>query len=363
MTALWPLVVGASAPCVVRGQASFGRAEPVTVRPRGGDPFTLHLLDVQLVVTLPYKARRPAVLQVEGPIAFRAEHRNLWLQVKRDVRTRDGLVTLRRGAWLANPRVVDGGAVMAHAALDPEAYEAYDDDSIVPNEAVTNVRVPCSALAVRLADAPSLWEDSLEIGESVQLYELLGTKGQLRLRVRPEKGAFARTIRSPSCPDCVTVTVVRRQGDWRLVERKAFGVTARGWVRRSELRAIDMDAYGIGMRSSPGGSSHGWGESKPEGRILYEGAATVRAGAPVFARGGETSWGTFTRETEVELRHVEDEARARLRKVPGIAGDPPRAPLFDAWVRLEDVVFHPPPPQVPPGPRPEPEEDDSEEAP
>ncbi len=346
----WPHPAEAAPACVLRGQASFSHVEPVTVRPHGGDPFTINLADVPLVVTLLHQARRPAVVQVDGPISFRAEHRNLWLQLTRDVRTRDGLVRLRRGVWLANARAVDGGDVIAHAVLDPDDVSI--DSSGEPAEVVTDVRVPCSALAVRLADAADLdlWEDGADVGadESLQLYQPVGESGRLLLRVRPEEGAFARSIRSPSCPDCAAVTVLRREGEWRLVERKAWGVSARGWVRRKELRAIDMDTYGIGERCcSRGPGTVYLGGYDGDRRPGYRGPATVRAGARVFPHAGDHAWGVFTRDTEVEVRHVEGEPGVMLRRVPGIAADPPGTPFLDAYVRLEDVEFRPAAPTAP----------------
>lgn len=335
MTRLLLVAIVALAPRLARAETCVVRGTHVTlqegtVRPKGEAAFQLGIDDVAAAATLPTRCGAPTLLEVTGPVAFTIERENVWMNLSRDVTTADGIVTLKHGASVIDACVV-GDRVLAKVAT--YSNDILPGENKRPDSFIRNVEIPCDALTLDHVDNDAddflmpMSADATDNG-----FELRNpNRTSVTLRAQPNVKARGVTYEEPNCSGgCIQLHEIRGQKSWVLVETGGEGALARGWVHRSELKAVPdmawMSSYGC-FGDHRGGELFE-GSFGPQNYVEREG--TVRAGTKIYADGGTGEWGRFTTATHVKVRIENGSSWAELRVVPGIDG---------SYVGLNGVVL------------------------
>jgi hypothetical protein len=153
------------------------------------------------------------------------------------------------------------------------------------------------------------------------------------------------TFEEPNCSGgCIQLHEVRAQKGWVLVETGGEGVLVRGWVHRSELKAVpDMGwlSGGYGCFGDHGGDSSFDGTFGT--RTFVEREGTVRTGTKIYTAGGAGEWGRFAKATHVKVGIETGSSWAELRVVPGLDGSPVGSPMLNGYVLVTSLKLDPAP--------------------
>lgn len=314
--------------CVVRGTSVT--LEGGTVRPKGEPAFELGIIEVAAIATLPTRCGGRTVLEVTTPIAMRIERENIWMNLSRDVTTADGVVTLKHGASVIDACVV-GDRVLATVATS--SNDILPGENKRPDSFIRNVEIPCDALTLDRVDNDAddflmpMSADATDHG-----FELRNpNRTSVTLRAQPNVKARGVRYEEPNCNGgCIQLHEIRGQKGWVLVETGGEGALVRGWVHRSELKAVPDMAWmaGYGCYGDHRGGERFEVDFGTKNYVEREG--TVTAGTKIYTSGGTGEWGRFTTAPHVKVRIENGSSWAQLRVVPGIDG---------SYVGLNGVVL------------------------
>ncbi len=316
-------VAGDRAACVVSGKAV--KLEEVSVKPAGSEPFTLNLHELPVMATVSARCGSPMTLHVGGALEFVGSRDGVWLQVARDIKTSDGMVTVTRGAEVIDA-CMRGDRVVVTAIMRSD--DVLEGEHKRPDVYVRNVEVPCDALTL---DAPELTEQEQDEviaalpDASKHTYWETRHGSKLTLYKDPKAKSASRVIENDACEGERCIEYLRqteRRGAWVHVEVDMAGVQLRGWVPTKLIKRSDD----VGGASSWGNHGRGvFGGGFGGNGAIREG--TVRRDTVVYAQPGTGAWGRFTAPTRVKVYVTPKDPWALLTDVPGLSGAAGTIPL------------------------------------
>lgn len=315
--------------CIVNGTAV--KLEETSVKPPGHEAFTVNLYELAVSAELPPRCGDPLALHIGGPLAFTATRDNVWLWLRRDVVTADGMVTVAKGAQVVDA-CIRNGRVFATAIMT--ADDVLEGENKRPDQVVRNVELPCDALSLDRVDADET-DDSFADADEADHYWHTRRGNKVVLRKEPKAKAAARTIEVGGCEGDACIGGMReleRRGSWVRVEAGHGGVAVRGWARARDLKSSDNMVYGgLFCSGDHHGDTFGFG---------FSGTATIREGTVrqntiVYAGTADGAWGRFVAPTRVRVLVRPNEPWATLTSVPGISGG------WHGMVPLDTVTLDP----------------------
>jgi hypothetical protein len=301
--------------CLVRG--NHVELQDVTVQPRGVEPFTVDIQDVPATIKIAPYAGGAATIEVQGPVRFTAQRKNLWLTLDQDFASADGLVSMRRGSKLVHAHL-DGNAVVAAAVVYyNDVLSGEDKDA---DEFVVPVKVPCSTLTLDKIDDEALAtvyenDEVAAAPRGATWWEPKSEAYRVRIYAQPTASARFVDIVHQGCSNCIEFVEVGKLGGWLNVQSYGEGVLARGWLHRSTVKPGLGNGRGWGCS---GDHRHSviWAPRKKN--LIYAGPAKIPATTQVYARPGEAVWATVAEDIEVQVRCYAGDNWAQLVQVPGV---------------------------------------------
>lgn len=320
--------------CVVHGTSVT--LHEGTVRPKGEPAFKLGIVDVPASATLP-RCGAPTKLNVTGNIELTIERKNVWLNVSRDLTTADGLVTLEHGAQVIDA-CVSGDRVLATAVTF--ANDVLPGEDKGGSSFIRNVEIPCDALTLdNVANDDDDFLMPMSPDATEHGFELRNpNRTRVTLRAQPNAKAKGLAYEEPDCTGgCIQLHEIRSQKNWVLVEVGGQGVLLRGWVHRSELKAVpDMGWISGGYMCTGdhagGGFEGGFGFGT---KTFVDREGTVRAGTKIFASTGNGEWARFAKPTHINVRVETGSPWVELLEAPGLERS------LNAFIPLDAMTFDP----------------------
>jgi len=302
------------------------------VQPRGVEPFTVDIENVPAAIKVVPYAGVAATIEVQGPVRFMAQRKNLWLTLAKDFASADGLVSMRRGSKLVHAHLDGNAVIVAPVLYYNDVLSGEDKDA---DEFVVPVRVPCSILTLdeihdEALDTIHENDEFAATPSDATWWEPKSETYHIRIYAQPKASSRFVDIVHPSCSNCIELLGVGERGAWLNVQSYGEGVLARGWLQRSTVK--------------PGlGNGRGWGCSgdhrhstiwAPRTKnLIYAGPARIPATTQVYAKPGEGAWATVIEDIEVQVRCYAGDTWAQLIQVPGVSS------WSHAYVPLSAVVI------------------------
>lgn len=338
----------AAAGCRVRGE--HVTLADVVVRADRSTTFEVDLADVPARATIGAGRRVP--IDVAGAIAFRATRKNVWFTIAKPVAVANGVVRLTEGAELVHARA-DGGDVVA--SIVQWADDVVPGEDKDPDEVIAGIRVPCRAL--RLGDKEGEGDDSPDdesdaaaeaeptsepdhafepdVSPPLGWWQNRGSRRRIVVRSAPRADAAGVTLSTSVIGEGLfDFEGVAQRGRWLRVRRAIWGAEIVGWIRRTELVAMDGPMGRSTMCvGEHGGGFHGrgWGGKPPV--VRYKGPAHLRVGAAITFGEGQP-WAKVRRDETFEVVVYEGHPDAEVTFIPGVG-----VPSWYALVKTTDVIL------------------------